>query len=523
MAQKNSLLKKIINAFIARSSRFNEAYRNAKVNESKGTVNFTTEAKLIEDYDVVVIGAGISGITAAISSARRGMKTLLIEKTGTIGGLITGGLVTPFSMQMVMPDNSMIIRGICEELFNKLADKDGTIKDWADWKIPKLPVDAEIFKIVISEMIEDSNIDLILSTSLVGCSTDDSEITSVVIHNRDGFSSIRAKFFIDCSGEADLARLAKVPTTINADVDPNRLKVVSETLLNAGWTKKTEKTASMQFLVSDVNFQKVYEFILRNPSYYSETTRGELVEDIDLFKYLWKRKGFFYFPHTNSFKTLINSEKEKGNIKTKIGDYVLMEDAGLGIDGMSINNTAIINANRVIVNPFNEESVTSATSSGYKVCFEIFSFLKRTVPGFENSVFQSTASMLGIRRGAQIIGDHIYTAEERMEFRKYKDVIGLASRKTSKYYEIPYSLMLPRGIKNLLVASGKTVSTDDFLPYRTKPICMVLGESAGVAASICVSDNQTNRTLGIQNLQNELLKQNVFLGTEERLRSLGLK
>ena len=133
-----------------------------------------------------------------------------------------------------------------------------------------------------------------------------------------------------------------------------------------------------------------------------------------------------------------------------------MEDAGLGIDGMSINNTAIINANRVIVNPFNEESVTSATSSGYKVCFEIFSFLKRTVPGFENSVFQSTASMLGIRRGAQIIGDHIYTAEERMEFRKYKDVIGLASRKTSKYYEIPYSLMLPRGIKNLLVAVSYT-------------------------------------------------------------------
>ena len=222
-------------------------------------------------------------------------------------------------------------------------------------------------------MIEDSNFDLILSTSLVGCSTDDSEITSVVIHNRDGFSSIRAKFFIDCSGEADLARLAKVPTTINADVDPNRLKVVSETLLNAGWTKKTEKTASMQFLVSDVNFQKVYEFILRNPSYYSETTRGELVEDIDLFKYLWKRKGFFYFPHTNSFKTLINSEKEKGNIKTKIGDYVLMEDAGLGIDGLRLNKTAIINANRVIVNPFDQKSVTQAMSGGLSVCFEIYS------------------------------------------------------------------------------------------------------------------------------------------------------
>ena len=190
---------------------------------------------------------------------------------------------------------------------------------------------------------------------------------------------------------------------------------------------------------------------------------------------------------------------------------------------MSINNTAIINANRVMVNPFNEASVTSATSSGYKVCFEIFSFLKRLVPGFENSVFQSTATMLGIRRGAQIIGDHVYTAEERMEFKQYKDVIGLASRKTSKYYEIPYSLMVPKHITNLLVASGKTVSTDDFLPYRTKPICMILGESAGVAASICVANNQTNRSLVMRNLQNELLKQNVFLGTKERLRSLGLK
>lgn len=516
------ILKKIIDKIQNRFKRFNKLYNEAKTQESfsKKDVNFSST--IIEDYEVAVIGGGISGITAALSAAREGKRTLLIEQQGVIGGLVTAGLVTPFSMQMVDPENNLVIRGICQELFDNLAANKGTIENWKDWKIPKLPVDAEIFKIVVSEMLEKSNVELLLNTSLVGCEIDSKRISDITIHNRNGFSSINAQFFIDCTGEATLARLANVPTTMEANIDTTRLKVVSETLKNAGWVKRTEKTASMQFLISNVNFQKTYEYILENPSYYSATTRGELVEDIELFKYLWQEKGFFYFPHTDSFKGLIESEKSKGNITTSMNGYVLMQEAGLGIDGLALNNTAIINANRVEVNPFDQSSVTQAVTGGYKVCLEIFSFLKRVVPGFENSVFQETSTMLGIRRGAQIIGDYVYTAEERMQFKQYKDVIGLASRKTSKNYEVPFSLMVPKNINNLLVASGKTVSTDDFLPYRTKPTCMILGEASGIAASVCVHNNFTNRNIPIIDIQKKLLEKNVYLGNEERLKSLSL-
>ncbi|MBH11182.1 MAG: hypothetical protein CMG74_12695 [Candidatus Marinimicrobia bacterium] len=480
------------------------------------------DIKIIHDMDIVVIGAGISGITAAISASRQGKKTLLIEQEGIIGGLVTAGLVTPFSMQMVTSDNTQIIKGICEELFDLLAEKNGTIKEWRDWKIPKIPVDPEIFKIVVTDLLKAEEVELLLNTSLIDAILDNNRIEKIVVHNRNGFSSIAGQFFIDCSGEAALARSCKVPTTINADVEKSNLKVISQALVNAGWVKKTEKTASMQFLISNVDFEKTYEFIKNNPNYYSSGKRGELMEDVKLFEYLWKEKGFFYFPHTESFKDLIIKERDAGRIKTEMNDYVLMDDAGLGIDGLRLNKTAIINANRVIVNPFDQKSVTQAMSGGLSVCFEIYSFLKRLVPGFEDSIFHETATMLGIRRGAQIIGNHIYTAEERMEFKNYPDVVGLACRKTKKSYEIPFSLMVPKKVNNLLVASGKTVSTDDFLPYRTKPICMILGQAAGVAAAICIDTESTNTSISMKSLQAKLIKDNVYLGDKKRIESLGL-
>ena len=514
-------LKKIIIIWI----NFTKSIKNANQYRSRDYIEYKPNSVPIAyDVDVLVVGAGVSGLAAAISSGRSGVKTLLIEKQSIVGGLVTGGWVTPFSMQMMLENGELITRGLVEELFDRISDMGGTVENWRDWKIPKLQIDPEIFKYVVIDMLKNAGVKVILNTPLLDVIQQNKFISEVIIHNKAGFQAIRAKQFIDCSGEADLARLCGVPCTLNADVDPTLIKVVNQALKNKGWVKGTEKTASLQFVIGNVNFDKTHDFIIENPDHYASTKRGNLIEDVELFSYLWKKQGFFYLPHETSFKELIKSEVTKGDMSFEIGKYKLIEESGLGMDGLRSSKSVVVNANRIMLNPFNEEDVSNAMNDGQEVCFEIWKFLQNTIPGFENSSITAVASYMGIRRGAQIIGDHVYTAEERMECLQYKDSIGMASRKTEKAYEVPFSLMLPIGVDNLLVASGKTVSTDDFLPYRTKPTCMILGQAAGAASALCIKDlkNLNPRDLDIRDLQKSLIKDGVYLGDADRLKELNL-
>lgn len=476
------------------------------------------------DIDVLVVGAGVSGLAAAISSGRSGVKTLLIEKHGVVGGLVTGGWVTPFSMQMMLENGEVIIKGLVEELFDRISSMGGTVDNWRDWKIPKLQIDPEIFKYVVLEMLESAGVEVLLNTTLLDVIQNNKCISEVVIHNKSGYQAIRSKQYIDCTGEADLARLCGVPCTLNSDVDNSLIKVANQALRNKGWVKGTEKTASLQFVIGNINFDQTHDFIVDNPQHYASTKRGNLVENVDLFSYLWRRQGFFYLPHETSFKSLIKDESIKGDISFEIGKYKLIEESGIGIDGLRASKTAVVNANRIMVNPFDEEDISKAMNNGQEVCFEIWKFLRNKIPGFENSSILAVGSYMGVRRGAQIIGDYVYTAEERMECLQYRDSIGMASRKTDKAYEVPYSLMLPRGVDNLLVASGKTVSTDDYLPFRTKPICMILGQAAGAASALCVKTSQDTipRDLDITKLQQSLINDGAYLGNSVRLKELNL-
>jgi ribulose 1,5-bisphosphate synthetase/thiazole synthase len=470
--------------------------------------------------DVLVVGGGISGIAAAVGAGRLGASTMMIERQGTLGGLMTAGLVSPFSMQMMLPSGELITRGLVEELLDRVSILGGTIKEWRDWKIPKIPIDIEVFKLVAIEMLEESKVKVLLNTTFFDVLLKDRFISEVLIHNRSGLCAIRAVNIIDSTGEADVARACNVPTTVKADVDPS--KVISAALRDRGWIRRTEKVSALQFLVGNTDLDKTHDLIVANPDFLEKNMRGDLSEDVELFSYLWKQKGIFYLPHYGGLQKLLKHAIESGEIKSRIGRYDVVMKDGVGIDGLRSSQTVIINANRVMINPFKEEDVSNAMLEGQKACFEAWRFLHDFVSGFEKSNLLAIAPYLGVRRGAQIIGNYVYTAEERENFLQYNDVIGMASRKTQKAYEVPYSSMIPQKIDNLLVASGKTVSTDDFIPYRFKPVCMILGEAAGTAAALCIESRKIPREIDIGLLQLTLIKNNVYLGDSKRIAQLGI-
>lgn len=503
-----SLLRRLI------KERFSEKIKYARNNS----------IPVIDDFDVVVIGGGISGIVSSLAAARSGARTILIEQQGALGGLATLGLIPPISNQFFDKNGRQVIKGIADEIMTRLAIAGGTVIEWRDWKIPKYPFDIEVFKLIVYELLEHAGVYVMLNTLFYETILEGEKIKFALVENKSGKKAIKGKLFVDCTGDASLAIYSGAPCNINSDLSkPNSTASASKALFKRiGWTERTERSAALQFAIARINFDKFYNYIINNPDIFEIYFRGELKEDIELFKYLWNEKGIFYIPHKKHFKKEIKKAISDNFFKKHSWRYNSLGKCGISMDGLKSNGILTVTANQVAIDPFFDKDITKALIKGQEVCFEIWRFLTEYIPGFENSVLIAVAPLLGIRRAAQIVGNRVFTVEEREQEREYDDVIGIYCRKTSKAREIPYYCLVPQGINNLLLGSGKSVSTDDAVMLRTKSHCMLIGEAAGTAAAICAKKGWSVQNLDIKALQKTLLKQGVYLGDEARLKKMGL-
>ena len=152
-------------------------------------------------YDVIVVGGGPSGCTAATAAAREGAKTLLIEATGCLGGMGTSGLVptwAPFSDK-----EKIIYRGLAKKVLSAVKKETPHIGgDDLDW----IPVTAELLKRLYDDMVTESGAHIIFNTVLSAVEMDEgSRVSHIIASNKSGLTAYSAKVFVDCTGDADLA------------------------------------------------------------------------------------------------------------------------------------------------------------------------------------------------------------------------------------------------------------------------------------------------------------------------------
>jgi len=167
--------------------------------EEKGSISFNKKINVKYDMDVVVVGGGMAGISAACSAAATGAKVLLIERFGCLGGMLTTGGVANFCGQM--HDQGEVFDEMLNELkrYNSLGE--GSNNEVFNY---------ELLTLVFQEMILKRSITVLLHTRLVDAIIKGSNITECIICGKSGLEAVKAKVFIDCSGEADLARYAGV-------------------------------------------------------------------------------------------------------------------------------------------------------------------------------------------------------------------------------------------------------------------------------------------------------------------------
>lgn len=413
---------------------------------------FISDVSIFEkDYDVVVAGGGPAGFAAALSAARSGAKTLLVERYGYLGGMGSTGL--PF---LTFKDKTgQRVFGIADEFARRAIESGYTADDPSrdNW----LAIDPEGVKLLFQEMLLEGGAHLLLHSWVEGVELSDGRIELLTTLGKGGRRAVMGEVFVDCTGDADLAALSGVPFQLG---------------------REDGKTMGMTLLFSLANVD-VTEF-----------SRALA----DGWKELVRRSGL-RIPKEIKDSTFLNE------------DHFMPYMINPTRPGEVIFNWVQLILDR---NPLDVEDLTSAEVEARRRIHLLFSeVIKPHIPGCKRSYIAQTACQMGVRESRRIRGRYTLTERDCREGRDFEDTVALctypfdlhaSSRADEKnvileagmrdYVRIPYRIMVPsEGPANLLVA-GRCVSADRMAlsSIRVMVPCMSMGEAAGIAGAMAARD-----------------------------------
>lgn len=386
-----------------------------------------------DGWDVIVVGGGPSGCAAAAAAAREGARTLLIEGTGALGGMGTSGLLNawcPFT-----DGEKIIYKGIAEKVFSQ-SKKGVPHVRYDNW----VPINSECLKVVYDDLVTSAGVSVLFFTTMAAVEMKrDGVVDAIVVANKAGLSTYKAKVFIDCTGDGDLAAWA-----------------------GAGFVMGDENGAvqdgSLCFTVANVD---AYEYSLIGT---------------------------------------VHTSRKDGPVHAMCGNprYPLVKDTHMN-DKLLGPGVLGFNAGHVTVDSTDPVSLSRAMMEGRKLARQLHDGLRELEPKpFGASYLASTASLMGIRESRRIKCTYTFTLDDWLARREFEDGIGrncyyidVHKQKANEYprykkgesHGIPFSCLTPADLKNVLVA-GRCISTDPYAhgSLRVMPPSLVTGEAVGVAA-----------------------------------------
>ncbi|MCX8033299.1 MAG: FAD-dependent oxidoreductase [Thermoleophilia bacterium] len=471
------------------------------------------ETPVFRETDVLVVGGGPGGVAAAIAAARNGAKVILMERYGYLGGMATGGLVNAIP-NLATIEGQQGIAGICQEIIDRLKKKDAVhIPDRRVWGtsdpraveyylshnysffylrrhpedgdlrvIYTALADPEILKYELGEMAIEAGVELLLHSWGVSPIMDGNAVRGMIFESKSGRQAVLAQVVIDCTGDGDVFALAGAD--YDAQIRPG-LRIsnlamgcwitnVDIARRNAFRAAEPEKYARMMGEASAIVMSRAS---LRPTS---DGVRKWMMEVIGADTL----SGFF-------FEDMLPNHE----------DVVTLQPHFPARDQTDV------------------EELTRVEIEARRGLVECWEFLKRNVPGFEQSWIMLTAPQLGTTGGKRLIGEYVYSEEDLKADRVFEDTICmLPNTDTGRmalehpFLYIPYRALVPRGIEGLLVAC-RGFSSTEFINnvWNLIPHCTCYGQAAGTAAAMAVDAGCSVHDIDCKALQSKLREANVIL------------
>lgn len=424
-----------------------------------------TPNKTYSNYDVVVVGGGTSGVTAALSAAMNGLKVAVIEKRISLTGTQANAMVTPFMPSLVHGSKSA---NLLTHSYHEMMEGQGKLTLPGNMEL----YSPETFKLMNEQILNQHGVDIFYDATLVQVQTKDQSIESVTALIFDDFYNFEAQYFIDASGDALLSKFAGA-------------KVVK------GDKDGTRQSVSFRFEVSNIDFAQLRQYL----------------SDIGYSFCDPKDETFMEFVHVPEVEacgellTVFQKAIESGEISADIARYM----QGFSMPGkpntLSFNNPQMPN-----LGPVDDPQVLSEyVHIGRRMQHQLLQFLKANIPGFSHAFISQEANMLGVRESNRVQGLYVMTAEDYKVRRKFPDGIARGDwyidihsddlnvedesfkKKYDKgeYYEIPYRSLVCNEINNLMFI-GRIISCDFKMQssIRIQHTCRDMGDAAGRACAL---------------------------------------
>ena len=459
------------------------------------------------ECDTFVAGGGVAGASAAIASSRGGASTILAEAGGTLGGQAGIGLVTPLSS--VGSPNGVSFGGLIDEIIQNVSELTRKYICVNEDEKESYSISPHILKYTLLKLATDANVDVHFHTMLCDVETENGKIISVILKDKSGFLKVKAKSFIDATGDADMVWLAKDEYVLGSEKD-----IFNDLRKN-----------SLDKIHSDGDTYAKYEGEnLMQPVSLFFVMRGV---DYDVASKLNNRKIFF---------------GEFGITKERFEKWEFAGTPGFEITSEQIptpqnrvlmtrgrhKDEAVINMSRVInINGADADDLSKGEIVAQLQLIAIVDFLKTFIPGFENSYLVETSSRLGVRETRRLCGKYKISGNDLINCKKFDDTIckghyiidihdpqgrkkAIGGILKGDYYDIPYGCLLPQNTNNLLVA-GRCISVDHVARSSTRiqGTCVMTGQAAGTAAALSIKENVACGEINVKNLQNTLRKDGV--------------
>ena len=428
-----------------------------------------TEAEnvpVVATSDVVVVGGGAAGVSAAVSAARNGCSVTLLERYHHLGGMASGGMV--LVLDDMINGKEITVSGIVDEFIQRMESEGMAVtpppedryaseemyRKWARWGVhdfhqAKKPqpivyataFDPDAWKRVSLDLIREHNINLRLHSLFSDAIVEDGVMKGVVCQTKLGRQAIRGDIVIDTTGDLDVAS--------GAGAEFNQGQYIVTTV----------------FRLANVDTDEAIRFEYEEPEAFAKINREA--------------------------RRIIGGAWEMWWLKTPIPGVVWCNCPHMpGYDGISV------------------EDLTRAEYEGRERMMGLYRYVRENLPGFEKADMLGAAEQVGVRTTRMLKGEYVVTKDDVVNRRYFPDTVC-----RGRDYYTPYRALLPRGVDQLIVA-GRHYSAEPEAQKRSReiPPCMVQGEAAGVAAAIALDEDVKLRDVDYRKIQKKMRAQGADPG-----------